>query len=279
MMVLISITITISYCLKDIVIEQWYITELRFGGETAKRKAAEVLGGVKSVRAIPYLVGIFRDDPGITQLRLSNGTPHMHWICSALTAIGAKGVPELIQNMEQDASIVIAHISGPNTFPKIEFENTPVERAWCVVRMGVEALTNMKDSIVPILLASIESGTIGQKLLGVMALEAIVPKGSDSIPALIASVADKHGLVRYYSVLAIGKIGMKAIAAVEALRALVEDTDEDSMIRLEAAVALGNCGLDSDKAFAINFLNSAINRGNTKFKYLAEDALKRVGNN
>ena len=81
---------------KDRILETWYLWRLESKNEEARGVAAERLGEMKSVRAIPKLVEALRGEPGAYQ---------SHYSVKALAAIGPEAVLEISRALEDEKEI------------------------------------------------------------------------------------------------------------------------------------------------------------------------------
>ncbi len=106
--------------LKDRALEEWYILKLDGDGHD-RALAAEKLGDMKSVRAIPKLIEYFRRETG--------GPLPVQFCTFALVRIGAPAVPALIPELKSkktwvpaDAAMVLEGIGPPakDAIPALE---------------------------------------------------------------------------------------------------------------------------------------------------------------
>jgi len=113
------VIIATGFALKDWIREEWYLYRLTQGDEKAQRAAAERLGEMRSVRAVPLLADrlVVRSDEhvgdrvpvGVSPMGVEHATVVESWdycqhIQKALVNIGAPGVPVLLERMKRDAT-------------------------------------------------------------------------------------------------------------------------------------------------------------------------------
>lgn len=80
------------------------------------------------------------------------------------------------------------------------------------------------------------------RCLSALALEAIGPKAAPAIPQLSQALSDSVNYVRIPAVDALGAMGASAVAAVPALVSVLMRKNEDGMVLVSTAYALGNIG-------------------------------------
>ena len=85
----IAVLVASGFALKRPVLEEWYLWKLDSENDEERKVAAEKLGEMGSVRAIPPLVEILQPEPGEPNL--------LHYTGQALARIGPPSVPALIR--------------------------------------------------------------------------------------------------------------------------------------------------------------------------------------
>ena len=194
---------------KDALVESYWLSRLDSDDASDRSIAAERLGRLRSIRAIPKLIENFRRPTAFYSKDKSAGI-------NALISIGRPAVPDLVAAFKQEDSMV---------------------------RAGAEiVLGRIGPPAVPALLAALKdqdedfrsSAAVAFALMGQD--ELLDPEAESVIPALIAALADENARVRAFSAAALGNFTPPAIEAVPALARLLED--EDEMVRRNAEAAL-----------------------------------------
>jgi len=124
----VATVVAAGVAMKDLIQEEWYIYKLWSNDENQIAKAANALGDLGSVRAVPKLInlsiwsanyeGIFYDNPGISLISRGH-SKYSFWIrrpaCEAIKKIGLKCVPFLVfllSSNNQDQRIAAAFALG-----------------------------------------------------------------------------------------------------------------------------------------------------------------------
>ena len=106
-----------GFAFKRPILEQWYLWELESEDEQERKLAAEKLGELRSVRAIPSLIRILRGEyvfPG----EPNPGEPLiLHYSSEALARIGAPAVPSLIEIFSD--KIEAKKLKDPDDDPRV----------------------------------------------------------------------------------------------------------------------------------------------------------------
>ena len=94
----VSVLLVAGYAFKDTAVEQWYLWQLESEDEQDRDVATQKLGEMRSVRAVPWLVEIFRRE---------NSEPYEFGrSAEALVRIGAPAAPAVSQLSEDKNSSV-----------------------------------------------------------------------------------------------------------------------------------------------------------------------------
>ena len=198
-----------GFVAKDAIGESYWLWKLDSDDAGDRSIAAERLGRLRSIRAIPKLIENFRRPTAFYSKDKSAGI-------NALISIGRPAVPALVAAFKQEDNMV---------------------------RGGAEiVLGRIGPPAVPALLAALKdqdedfrsSAAVALVLMGQN--ELLDPEAESVIPALIEALADESARVRAFSASALGNFTPPAIEAVPALARLLEDVDE--MVRRNAEDAL-----------------------------------------
>ena len=110
--------VTALVALKPRILEQWYLWQLDSEIESEREVAAKKLGQLRSVKAIPQLIRIFRQEytkaehkRGVNEPSIDSSAPMEfpkapHYSIQALIKIGQPAVPALVQLLKDDQLLV-----------------------------------------------------------------------------------------------------------------------------------------------------------------------------
>jgi HEAT repeat protein len=199
---------------KEWIRDQWYIWKLSSGDQSKREFAAEQLGKIRSVRAVPSLAQVLTHESGDKNRRLRQ-------ICAgALGEIGpgaSSAVPSLAKALRDDyggvqaaAAEALGHI-GP--------------QATIVASDLIRALQDPND-------------WVRQQVT--QALGQISSTAPETVSALIAMLDDNHHAVRRKAAIALSKLGPSARLAIPKLREIlgsedpkVRETVEDALTSIQ----------------------------------------------
>lgn len=197
-----------GFALKDKALEEWYIWELESENQEVRKNAAEKLGEMRAVRAIPRLMELCPEDKEYSEKRAQRETTY---IMDALVKIGKPAVPALVR--------------------KLQYGRIP----WCAWSARY-ALGRIGSPAIPALIAALRDEdeytrhnaalTLGELPLG--------PLAKDAVPALMETLADENLSVRRVAADALGYIG--DVIGAPALSAMLKD--DNKLLRYSAAWAL-----------------------------------------
>ena len=213
------VLVAAGFAFKRPILEQWYLWELESEDEQERKLAAEKLGELRSVRAIPSLIRILRGEyafPG----EPNPGEPLiLHYSSEALARIGAPAVPSLIEIFSD--KIEAKKLKDPDDDPRVA---------------AVFTLGKIGTPAVHALTGALDSQDKNVRAHAAASLGGIGPESNDAITALTARLKDEDMDVRRESAFALGSIGPAAEAAVPSLRGTLGDADDQ--VRRAAAKAL-----------------------------------------
>ncbi len=151
--------------LKHRAFEQWSLWKLESEDEGERRLAADQLGEMESVRAIPRLTELFRTEP-IEE-------PHLPYSAKALAKIGKPAVPALCNLLGE------RHHTNRRDF------------IWTIGAIGEKA-----EAAVPYLIHSLEDEDWVVRQTTAEVLGLIGPRARHAIPALVNTLRDENEYVR-----------------------------------------------------------------------------------
>jgi len=190
-----------GYAFKDKVVEQWYIWELESEDKAVRKRAANNLGEMKSVRALPQLMKLFRNEAST--------------VSHALVQIGRPAVPFLIRELDDQ--------DGDRT-----------SAAGTLSSIGPEA-----REAVPALIGTVRRQDDWQWAArdnSVLALAKIAPESEAVVEALMDALNDPNENVRYSAAAWLGNLGAVARKAVPALKETLKD--KHGFVRRHASEAI-----------------------------------------
>ncbi len=217
------------YAFRGPIREQWYLWELESEDEEEQEFAAEKLGEMGSVRAVPILVQILRDfrqteterpnqaillGEKLILLEMTEEYFDDFWQAKAITQIGSRGLPHLIDSIKDDAWLY----SGNLTM------DTGLRKA--VERIGSEAI--------PHLLQALNDKNPNTRRLALLTLSRLRQKPEFAKQALINMLKDNHHRIRLLAAWSMGEIDPEE--AIPALQRMLNDPHE--WVRLTVADAL-----------------------------------------
>ena len=94
------VLVVAGVALKDRAIEQWYLWKLESEDEEDRKAAAEQLGDMGSLRAIPLLKQRFRKEPGTVALN------KLSYSGKALVMIGSPAIPVFVEGLKDESVFV-----------------------------------------------------------------------------------------------------------------------------------------------------------------------------
>jgi HEAT repeat protein len=92
------VTAAAGFAMRERIAERWYIWQLGSQDGEVRAAAALKLAGMRSVRAIPRLIGVFRQEAG--------GPLPVQFCTFALAVIGEPAVPALLEELKSDNAYV-----------------------------------------------------------------------------------------------------------------------------------------------------------------------------
>ena len=101
------VIVAAAYALKDKALEQYYIWKLNSDDVKERDGATVKLGKMRSVRAIPLLVEILKDEETIHEIHIVGNIEHLRQTpaSTALIRIGRPSVPPLIELLGNSSPI------------------------------------------------------------------------------------------------------------------------------------------------------------------------------
>ena len=153
--------------------------------------------------------------------------------CPALKAMGPAAAPVIIRRLESSESVW--QTKYRLLFPKLPARVAnflPTPRAeFCYLDAG-NALFAIGAAVEPGLIKALKSGSPGTRSAAARALGSLKFSGEadikDAIPGLIQTLGDENAMVRVCSALALGNAGPEAAPAVPSLIVLLKDPDAGS---------------------------------------------------
>ena len=211
-----------GYAFREEAAEQWNLWKLESDDEATRVTAAEKLGEMRSVKAVPMLMELLpKKVRGWVEGNQADANVAKVWpkdwrswvegnIGDALLAIGEPAVPALLKHLADDdvkfCAVLALSIMGP-----VAHEAAPAL---------IEILTDKKNKR----LQAVAAGALGNLL------------AEEAVPALRNSLRDEDRFVRLEAARALGRIGSPAKSAIPALVGALKDPEAD--VREAAAEAL-----------------------------------------
>ena len=267
-----------GYASRDLAVEQWYIWDLESEEEETRKVAAEKLGDMGCLRAIPSLLRQIKQSEAKNSSMFSyrvSGPPrsfyeqrdiHKHyekryrdqawgknWAGRALAEIGISAIPAMITSLKFDRHLTgwveeVFVRMGPEALPVLlEAMESP---EWRVRARTAEVLGSFEpssESVVQSLRKALHDQHDHVRVFAMQSLGEIGPGAKESVPELVEVVLTNDGLIQNIGIRTLGRIGPDAEAAVQALTNLLQD--EDEQVRLAAARALETIQGESATAF------------------------------
>lgn len=218
------------------------IARLKRDGLAEQVRAAKELGDMreKAAIAIPELVRLLGEETPDSGPRFFVDNLH-RFAAEALTKIGARAVPALIEALEkspdpkvrQGAALALRDF-GRDAKGAIPALAGALRDADETVRvLALEALARQRDTAageLPRLSELVEKDLSQQvRVAAVAALPAIDPAGEKALPILLRALEDKSSLVRAQAATALGRLGEKAQGAVPRLVLLLGDEESGEL--------------------------------------------------
>ena len=252
--------------------EQWHLYRLNSDDQEIRKNAVASLGGIRSVRAIPRFISLWRQD--------LHDTPFAGSIreltCEALAEIGPAAIPSLVDALEDTsegvrtcAAIALTRIKPEGVDVLIQqLENhKPYVRsyaAWALSGVGAEA-----SPAVSTLAKLLGDKDPEVRKYSAAALREIGQKAEPAVPALIAALSDEHPPVRVIAETTLTRIGPPAVSAL-----IGKLRDEDEVVRRAAVNALGKMGADARSA--VPALRERLKDESDQVRWRAEWAVNEI---
>ncbi len=207
----IAVFVASGFALRRPILEQWYLWKLGSEIEEDRRLAAEKLGGMKSVKAVPGLIGILRE-------YVTEGQQGGRHYVECLQKIGTPAVPAIVESLREDEDNEI----GPS-FAALLGEFGP--KAEGAIDALIQVLSDENKS----------PNTRGHSAIALSRIAflhtetRVIPRAgaSNVLSALIQTFEDSENVVvRRATADALGLIGPEARDAVPMLIEALEDGDE-----------------------------------------------------
>ena len=212
-----------GYAFRDEAVEQWYLWELESEDEAQRRVAADKLGEMGSIRAIPELVELLKGNKRssialsrnrLEQIRLEIQTPEL--LRSYLYK--SQNIEEHTEEIERHFASMYSGISNATVRP--------------LVKIGLPA--------VPALVEVLQDEDEVSRRQAIHALGKIGERADREFPVavLVRAIKDDDAIVQLIALWSLLRIGPKAESTIPALTELLKE--EDRFVRWAASVALKN---------------------------------------
>ena len=231
------------------LLEHWYLQELESGSGQERKTAAERLGAMQSLKAVPLLVRILQETeqtadqrphipiilcrlPGPSTLQsIAPSTPHLAklyllemtdqaweelWPAKAIAAIGCEGVPRVADAIKDEAWLY----GGQSLM------DTGLRRA-------IEA---MGEGAVPHLIKMTKDGNPNTRRLAILTLRKLDRDSYRLTQVLVDTLKDEHHGVRLLSAWILGEVGPRAKNAIPDLMDASHDDHEWVRILAQEAI-------------------------------------------
>ena len=218
---------------KDKAMEPWYLLKLESDDEAIRVAAAEKLGEMKSLKAVPLLVGLLRELPEpklgrdlyflitevgerIRVVEMKDDYWEQLWLGKALVEIGVQGVPLLLECFRDED-----YRFNENLFMDLFVRKT-------LQRIGPAAI--------PILTPALQSSNPNTRRLALLTLAKFGNASDEAVPSIATLLTDEHSGVRLAAAVALWHLGSASQRAVPELRKATSDSNEN--VRKAATEAL-----------------------------------------
>lgn len=259
----IVVLVAAGLALKPAIQEQWYLWQLDSEDEETKKSAAETLGEMQSVRAVPKLLQVLREYeepdspeafntvrlfpnvsrrvpqvPNLAVLEVTEKYWHDFWPGKAISAIGCRGLPILAEGIRDDGW----QFGRTSDGKPLSIQNPPSNgrvRMNSIMDGGLrKAIQKMGSAAAPYLVEMLSDDNANTRRLAVLTLGALAQEIDDpeTVRALVDALSDSSFRIRFFCVWAIGQIGPTNENVLSALRAA--KSDEHEWVRVAAAEVL-----------------------------------------
>ena len=271
----ILVVVAAGFALKRPLLERWYIWQLESQDEEETKRAAERLGAMRSVRAVPLLVQMFERQPVIDRSR--------HYTLKALVRIGAPAVPALIEVFDKNKNV-----KAPSAHPGqrqnwkgairgiVALVAEALEEIGPPARSAAAALLDISNNCGFTADCSVRDNYYcGYCIWSRHAAAEALPRIA-SVSDLTQRVQDKdeNPLVRKAAVIALGMMEHSGRAGIPVLVEALKN-DEHEHVRARAAEALRK--IDSEGRVAVSALRLALRDKSEYVRGVAEISLERMG--
>ncbi len=253
-----------GYAAKDKAVEQWYIWKLESEDEQERKLAAEKLGEMGSVRAVPSLMlqieqleakystrfgyavsgwpRNFQQSRAIHERywkRYTDQEWENNWAGESLAKIGTPAIPAMIASLKPDQQLTawVTQVflrMRPEALPiLLEVMESSEGHVRSQIALVLGSFRPLSENIVQALRTGLHDHNENVRLSAMFSLGAVGPEAKGSVPELVEIVLMSNGLVQQVGIQTLGMIGPDAEAA---LTNLLQDRDEQ--VRLAAAEAL-----------------------------------------
>jgi HEAT repeat protein len=261
----VAVLVGAGFALKRPILERWYLWELDSEDDEQRKLAAQKLGELESVKAVPKLLQVLRDYqqpntdaqfkrislfpdaprniPQVSHLVLFEMTEEYwtdFWPGRTIAAIGSRGIPHVAEGIKDEGWLFGHTLDGSPISLEDPPSGGPVQvRMNSVMDAGLrKAIEKMGPAAAPYLVEMLLDENPNTRRLAVLTLGAVA-KGFDDpkiISALVGALNDANFRIRCLSAWAIGEISPVTENALSALRAA--ESDEHEWVRVAAAEAL-----------------------------------------
>ncbi len=229
----------------------------------ARREAIKLLGMLKDVNAIEYLIKTF--DSTVASIRRASYRAILRILQNRIDEKIIDSLAEKSWRVRMYCTKILGEIGDPaaieTVFELIQDENGSVRKA------AIDALINFKsDKVIEMAKSSLKNTNWKIRRAGVKLLIRVGSK--ESINSLISCLDDNDVYIKSWAAMALGKI--KDVDSIEPFIQLLKETDDK--IRLSAIKALGEIG-NKD---AIKSLIEILGDDNWDVKKEVENSLNRI---
>jgi HEAT repeat protein len=198
---LVACSLVCALNVKDKLLEQWYIFELKSKNGETLRSAVVELGDRASVQAIPDIIRMY--DRTCNDRNFHEPERFYEAIIYSIARMGPKAISPLTKLLKD----------------KRDF----------VRQLAVSSLCEMHgltEAAIPALIDALADQNMGVRSVSAGALAKMGPLSKAAIPILVRMLTDPHALVRHSAATALGTIGTESEDATQALSEALKDSDE-----------------------------------------------------
>ncbi len=241
----VAIFLVALYVSRETFLERYWLWKLEAEDDDQRKTAAERLGAMGSVRAIPILVQLLRDYPqpeatvegkriilftsvpkqsplsNVVIFEMRDDYWQSFWIGKAIAAIGSRGIPLIAEGIKDDGWLWTVKLDGPSSRGGI-----PVRRN-LIMDIGLrKAIDEIGPAAFPHLVDMSKDENPNTRRLAVLSLPSIGQDPDEVIEVLLGTLKDEDHRIRFLSAWAIGEFGSVAVQAIPALEKALDDDHE-----------------------------------------------------